>query len=220
MELESLKYIWHTLEAPPVQTPDRQALLALMDPRRRGRGPVARMRRNLIGEGILLFVAYTPAVLCYRLEFEGRLSAISWVLLLLAAAFFGYYYRTYRLLKEMQCVTCQVKTNLARQVKTLKKYIRFYLLAGTGMIPVTFLLCYAIVRWKMPSVFSHPASPASHSLYLRLHPIPWWGNPVFWFILMAPLTIGIYYANAWYINRLYGRHIKKLQELLQEMETE
>jgi hypothetical protein len=37
---------------------------------------------------------------------------------------------------------------------------------------------------------------------------------------MVPLTIGVYYANAWYINRLYGQHIKKLQELLQEMETE
>ena len=210
MELESLKYIWHSLETPPAQTPDRQDLAALLE--KRSRGPVARMRRNLIGEGILMFLTYTPAVLCYLLAFDGRLSAISWLFALLAAAFFGYYYRKYRLLKEMQCVTCQVKT--------LKKYVRFYLLAGTAMIPVSFSLSYAIIRWKMPSVFTYPSSPAGHSLYLHLHPIPWWGNPVFWLILMVPLTIGIYYANAWYINRLYGRHIKKLQELLREMETE
>jgi hypothetical protein len=218
MELESLKYIWHSLEAPPAQSMDRQELMALLE--RRSRGPVARMRRNLIGEGILMLVTYTPAVLWYLLAFDGRLSAISWLFALLAAAFFGYYYRKYRLLKKMECVTCQVKSNLARQVKTLKKYIRFYLLAGTAMIPVSFFLSYVIIRWKMPSVFTYPSSPAGQSLYLHLHPIPWWGNPVFWLILMVPLTIGIYYANAWYINRLYGRHIKKLQELLQEMETE
>jgi hypothetical protein len=170
------------------------------------------MRRNLIGEGILVFVTYTPAILCYLLAFDGRLSAISWLFTLLAAAFFGYYYRKYRLLKEMECVTCQVKSNLARQVKTLKKYIRFYLLAGTAMIPVSFSSAMRSSAGKCRS--------AGHSLYLRLHPIPWWGSPLFWFILMVPLTIGIYYANAWYINRLYGRHIKKLQELLQEMETE
>ena len=209
MELESLKYIWHTLETPPAQTPGWQDLAALLE--KRSRGPVARMRRNLVAETILMFVTYTPAVLCYLLAFDGRLSAISWLFALLAAAFFGYYYRKYRLLKEMECVTCQVKSNLARQVKTLKKYVRFYLLAGTAMIPVSYLLSYAIIRWKRP---------AGRSLYLRLHPIPWWGNPVFWLILIVPLTIGIYYANAWYINRLYGRHIKKLQELLHEMETE
>jgi hypothetical protein len=209
MELESLKYIWHSLETPPAQTPGRQDLAVLLE--KRSRGPVARMRRNLIGEAILMFVTYTPAVLCYLLAFDGRLSAISWLFALLAAVFFGYYYRKYRLLKEMECVTCQVKSNLARQVKTLKKYVSFYLLAGTAMIPVSYLLSYAIIRWKMT---------VGQSLYLRLHPIPWWGNPLFWLILMVPLTIGIYYANAWYINRLYGRHIKKLQELLQEMETE
>ena len=209
MELESLKYIWRSLETPPAQTPRRQDLAALLS--QRSRGPVARMKRNLIGEGILVFVTYTPAILCYLLAFDGRLSAISWLFMLLAAALFGYYYRKYRLLKEMECVTCQVKSNLARQVKTLKKYVRFYLLAGTAMIPVSYFLSYAIIRWKMP---------AGHSLYLHLHPIPWWGNPLFWFILMIPLTIGIYYFNAWYINRLYGQHIKKLQELLQEMETE
>ena len=217
MELESLKYIWHSLEAPPAQTPGRQDLAALLE--KRSRGPVARMRRNLVAEAILMFVTYTPAVLWYLLAFDGRLSAVSWLFALLAAAFFGYYYRKYRLLKEMECVTCQVKSNLARQVKTLKKYVRFYLLAGTAMIPVSYLLSYAIIRWEMP-VFTYPSSSAGQSLYLRLHPIPWWGNPLFWLILMVPLTIGIYYANAWYINRLYGRHIKKLQELLQEMETE
>jgi hypothetical protein len=210
MELESLKYIWRSLEAPPAPEPDRNVMLALLE--QRSRGPVARMRRNLVGEGILLLITYIPGILCYILEFEGRLSALSWLLGLLAIAFGAYYYRKYRLLSEMQCFTCQVRSNLSRQVNTLKKYTRFYLLAGTGVIPVTFFLAYAIIAWKLPS--------AGSALYYRLHPMPWWANPIYWMILLVPVTIGSYFANAWYVNKLYGRHIKKLQDLLREMDEE
>ena len=30
-----------------------------------------------------------------------------------------------------------------------KKYTRFYLLAGTGMIPLMYLLSWLIIRWKL-----------------------------------------------------------------------
>src|ERR1700729_1657984 len=136
MELESLKYIWHSLEAPTDDRHDRQALLALL--KKKSQAPVARMRRNIIGEGILLFVAYTPAILIFLLGFNGRLVAISWLFICVLVLFFGYYYCKYRLLNKMQCPTCQLKSNLARQVRTLKRYTRFYLLAGTGMIPLAY----------------------------------------------------------------------------------
>ncbi len=211
MELENLKYIWHTLESPPAPTPDREQLLALLQ--KRSRGPVARMRRNLMAELLLVAITYIPGIGFYLVEFEGRLSAISGLLFLLAAFFCGYYYRKLRLLKEMQCVSCEVRSNLARQVGTLKKYTRFYLLAGTLMIPVTALIAYVLFRWRLPY-------PAVTELYHRLSPAPWWTNSIFWLVLLAPLTIAIYYFNAWYIHRLYGRHIKKLQRLLQEMDEE
>ena len=44
------------------------------------------MRRNLIGEGILSSVTYTPAILCYLLDSIGRLSAFSWLFAGLAAS--------------------------------------------------------------------------------------------------------------------------------------
>jgi hypothetical protein len=195
MELESLKYIWHSLEVPAPGEQERQALLALLE--KKSQAPVARMRRNIIGEGILLLVAYTPAILIFLLGFNGRLIAISWLFLSVLVLFFAYYYCKYRLLNKMQCPTCQLKSNLARQVRTLKRYTRFYLLAGTGMIPLAYVVAYFIIRWKMPSV-----------------------NPNPWLILLVPITIGTYYLNACYINRLYGRHIKKLQDLLQELDSE
>jgi hypothetical protein len=65
------------------------------------------------------------------------------------------------------------------------------------MIPLAYVVAYFIIRWKTPSI-----------------------NPDPWLILLIPITIGTYYLNACYIDRLYGRHIKKLQELLQELESE
>jgi len=220
MELESLKYVWHSLEAPPALGQDRRALQAILQ--RKSQAPVARMRRNLIGEGILLLVAYTPAILCFLLGFDGRLAAISWLFVLMAAIFIAYYYRKYQLLNEMQCPTCPLKANLARQVEALKKYTRFYLLAGTGMIPLMYFLSYVIIRSKLPSALGAfgEGGSATSALYQRLHPAPWWGSPVFWLILLIPMTVGIYFLNAWYINRLYGRHIKKLEGLLQELDSE
>jgi ABC-type Fe3+ transport system permease subunit len=211
MELENLKSIWNELETQPTPEKDGELILALLQ--KRSRGPVARMRHNLIRELLLISVTYIPVIIFYLVEFEGRLSAISGLLFLLGLFFCGYYYRKMKLLKEMQCVTCMVRPNLARQVETLKKYTRFYLLAGTLIIPFTAIYVYAILRWKLPHA-------SGLRLYHQLSPAPWWTNSIYWLLLLAPLTIVIYYLNAWYINRLYGRHIKKLQELLREMDEE
>lgn len=210
MELESLKYIWHTLEPPPALVKDREELRALL--LRKSQAPVARMRRNLIAEAVLLLAGYIPAVLCFLLGFGGRLVAISWLFALILVFFFIYYYFKYRLLKKMQCPTCQLRSNLARQVDTLKKYTRFYLLAGTGMIPLTYVIAWLLIRWKLPSAIS--------PIVQRLHPAPWWASPAVWLIALGPLTVALYFANALYIKRLYGRHIKKLQDLLHELDAE
>lgn len=212
MELESLKYVWHNLEVRPRESHHSDAeIIALLH--KRSKGPVAKMRRNLLAELILVLVTYIPAGLFYLIDFEGKLSGVSWLFGLGMVLFAGYYYRKDRLLKGMLCVSCQVRSNLQRQITTLKKYIRFYTLAGTIMIPVMTICTYLIVRWKFPP------SPGS-ALFYRIAGTPWWENPLSWLSLLVPVTIGVYYVNVWYVNKLYGRHIQKLQELLREMEGE
>ncbi|HEY4061902.1 MAG TPA: hypothetical protein VGM30_08370 [Puia sp.] len=210
MELESLKYIWHNLPTPVVREPEEEVLALLQ---RRSRGPVARMRRNLVAELVLIVVTYTPAILFYWIDFGGRLASIGWMLLSLMVFYGGYFYRKNLLLQQMQCVQCEVRSNLQRQLHTLTKYVRFYLLAGTLLLPAMVLLAWFIIRWQLPSV------PGS-ALFYRLEYPHWWSRPLFWVFLLAPFTGVSYYFNKWYVNKLYGRHIKKLQELLQEMNEE
>ena len=38
------------------------------------------------------------------------------------------------------------------------------------------------------------------------------------FAVAAVCTIAVYFLNRWYIHKLYGRHVRKLQELLREMD--
>jgi hypothetical protein len=210
MELESLKYIWHSQETPEARQPDAE-LLALLQ--KRSRGPVARMRRNLLAELILIVITYTPAILFYWIDFGGRLAGVGWLLLLTMGFYGGYFYRKNKLLQQMQCVQCEVRSNLQRQLTTLKKYVRFYLLAGTLLLPAMVILSWLIIHWQLPSV-------PGNALFHRLEQPQWWARPLLWLLLLVPVTIGSYYLNACYVNKLYGRHIRKLQELLQEMNEE
>jgi hypothetical protein len=219
MELDSLKFIWNEQEMPTVHMPDRSAVIALLQ--KKSQGPVARMRRNLAIELTVVILAYTPTILFYWMDFGGRLSPIGWLMLGIMIFFGFYYYRKDKILREMQCVQCEVRSNLERQVKTLQKYCRFYLLVGTFMIPAMVVLCWLIIRWQLP-----PA-PGSGIAYRLLHPHWWasplwwlWSHPWFWLLLLGIATVGSYYLNAWYIDKLYGRHVKKLRDLLQEMNEE
>jgi hypothetical protein len=199
MELENLKQLWRRIEVKPVRTEETERLIALLG--KRSHGPVAKMRRNLLGELILVIATYIPVILYYFFGSAGKLSEIAWFLLLLLLSFTIYYYRKDRLLKEMLCVSCRVRSNLELQVSSLQKYIRVYALAGTIAVPVIGLLSLAVIYWKLP------ASPG-------------WKNLLPWATALAPVTIGCYYINTWYVRKVYGRHIRKLKDLLEEMNEE
>ena len=65
------------------------------------------------------------------------MSEVSWFMLFIGLLFVLYYQRKNKLLNEMECLSCQVKSNLQTQTTTLEKYIRFYLLGGTALAPVS-----------------------------------------------------------------------------------
>src|ERR1700753_2583602 len=112
MELESLKYIWQCLEVAPAQEPDKAALLALLQ--KKSRGPVAKMRRNLLLECFVVAITYIPTILFYWIDFNSKLTAIAWMFLALMIVLGIYYYRKNGLLKQMLCTQCHVRSNLER----------------------------------------------------------------------------------------------------------
>ena len=201
MELETLKAIWQDQQLPRDGETSREDLLALLQ--KKSGSPIARMRRNLRKEAILLVISYIPIIIFYWIAFGGRLSGISWVMFGFLVLFSGYYFFKNRLLKQMLCVSCEVRSNLSRQLTTLRKYIRFYFWTSTLIIPVTPVVAFTLV------MYSRPANDP---------PYHWLRGISLLFLLILVLTVGMYFFNRWYINRLYGRHIGKLQQLLREMD--
>ena len=199
MELETLKSLWQAQDTPPVTETSREELLALLQ--KRSDGPITRMRRNLRKEVILMIISYSGCIVFYLLAFNGDMSGVAWLFAGLLVFFFVYYYRKNQLLKRMQCVSCEVRSNLAGQLKTLQKYLRFYFWSSTLIVPVTLFVAF--------------------ELALNSHPVPhssWWWRLTLLFTLGATLTVAVYFLNRWYIHKLYGRHVRKLQDLLREMD--
>jgi intracellular septation protein A len=201
MELETLKSLWQEQDTPPVSETSREELLVLLQ--KQSGGPIARMRRSLRKEVIIMIASYLPCILFYRLAFHGQMSNVAWVFVVTIAFFYAYYYQKNKLLKKMQCVSCEVRSNLTGQLQTLQKYLRFYFWSSTIAVPVTIVLAFAIAARS--SDLPNAAFNWNYKISLLL-------------ALIVVCTIAVYFVSRWSINHLYGRHIRKLQEILREMD--
>lgn len=208
MELEQLKNIW-TRETGQQDKKNEDLLQLLSKP---SNSPIAKMKRNLRFELIAVIILYGLTIIYYFFAFEGRMKELSWFMALLGGFFVVYYYRKNKLLNNMQCVSCHVKSNLELQLGTLEKYVRFYLIAGNIIFPLSMLFVGYVGFFLYPERLNTPksllTSPAMQSLAIK------------YLVVTVVLTIGLFFLNKWYVNRLYGRHVKKLKEILSEIKDD
>jgi 4-hydroxybenzoate polyprenyltransferase len=209
MELDQWKDIWKE----EGQQPSNEAakLQSLLD--KKSKSPVAKMKRNLRVELWFVIITYGAMILFYFLAFNGSMSAVSWFMLIIGLLFVIYFQRKNKLLTEMECLSCEVKSNLQKQTTTLEKYIRIYLIGGTVLAPVSLLFFgwffYVKARIKVDDTFFYPGE---HN--------PIWKVILAWVILTAVVTFIFYLLNKWYVRKLYGKHVEKLKEVLSEMEED
>jgi hypothetical protein len=197
MELDNLKAIWKEQDPLPGIQPDMQQLL-----QKKSRGHIARMRRNVRIEAVFMIVSYIPCIVLYLAWFEGRLWFTSLMMFVILVSYCFYFILKDQLLKKMQCVTCEVRSNLARQVNILGKYLRFYLWTTTLVIIVSWFIAYLAIRYALQ--------------FKGLH-APYWLEPLL-IVLVVPCSIGLHFLNKRYFHKLYGRDFHKLQDLLREMD--
>lgn len=218
MELDSLKTLWQDLDANTAHADSDEHILSML--RKRSQSPIAKMRRNLLWELIALVVLYSATIWYYLSAWGGRYWEIGGILFLVGAFCLFYYYRKNKLLSDMQCVVCEVKSNLQRQLVTLEKYVNFYFVAGTLLTPMVYFASGLIVFFKTPQNHATPSGPItdiSASIPIMTHIT----NHKFFtafIVIGVVLAIGSYFLNRWYVNKLYGQHIEKLKDLLSQME--
>jgi len=102
-----------------------------------------------------------------------------------------------------------VKSNLEMQLRTLERYVRFYLLSGTAIIPILFIFLGIVLYYKKPTLNETIFYPSATN--------PVWKFLLAWFILLTISTAIMWVLNRGYVNKLYGRHITKLKQLLAQI---
>lgn len=203
MELDNLKDLWRDLDQKEVhQNTDEQIVMILQ---KKSQSPIARMKRNLLLELIAVIILYSLAIWYFLATAMGRYWEIALLLLSVGVVFIFYYYRKNKLLGEMQCLTCEVRSNLQKQLITLEKYVQFYFVSGIILTPVAYFASGLIVLFKSP--VQNAAAGFTES-----------GEYIVFIVIGLLITIGSYFLNKWYIKKLYGQHIKKLKELLLQMD--
>jgi hypothetical protein len=222
MELDSLKDIWKDLDEADLQ-PGRDVPISSML-QKRSQSTIARLKRNLNRELIAVLILYSLTI-WYIIAFQRMYSELAVLLALVGGAFLFYYYRKSKLLKQMECVACEVRSNLKQQLGTLEKYVRFYFIAGTILTPLAYFAAGMIILFNGQEVNSHmvdvsiDAQTSVSQMPIAQHI----SNHRFFVLFLsigAVLTLSSYFINRWMISKLYGQHIQKLKDLLTQMDEE
>lgn len=222
MELDSLKDIWKDLDEADLQ-PGRDVPISSML-QKRSQSTIARLKRNLNRELIAVLIIYSLTI-WYIITFQRMYSELAVLLALVGGAFLFYYYRKSKLLKQMECVACEVRSNLKQQLGTLEKYVRFYFIAGTILTPLAYFAAGMIILFNGQEVNSHMVNVSIDAqTSVSQMPIAQHISNHRFFVLFlsigAVLTLGSYFINRWLIGKLYGQHIQKLKDLLTQMDEE
>ena len=205
MELDSLKAIWKESTFLPTATTQLELEQMLS---KKSQSPIAKIKRNLFWELMVVVILYTSTIIYYFIENSGMSIASAWMLIVMGLLYLLYYVQKKKLLKKMECITCEVKSNLSTQLSTLEKYIKIYLWAGTLLVPLIMIFFFIIGYIYLPDVekLKMQKTPYSTPAYVIVS-----------IVFSAILTLPIYFLNKWYVHKLYGQHVKKLRIILNEM---
>lgn len=205
MELDQLKEMWGDVATVKKVSSDEEIQAML---RKKSKSPIAKMKRNLFVEMLVVVILYGVTITDYFLTLKGMMLGLAWLMLASFLLYMIYYVRKRKLLNDMECVSCEVKSNLQQQLRTLEKYIRLYLYLGTLFFPLIMIFTGVILFLYAPEVKNQ--QPA----------VPLWAFVTALSVISLVLTIPMYFLNKWYMRKLYGQHVEKLKAIVNEMSAE
>lgn len=200
MELDDLKSIWRQPEFEPKQ----EAEIATMI-KGRSNSIISKLKRSVWFELIFTLVCGL-GLGGYALTLErGAMMYTIVSLIILFVLYLIYYIKKIILLNEFDPSTETLKSSLQNLLDRLTTYLNFYKKSYAVLYPIYFCLglLFGALERGMDDFLQHVSQPRT-ILYLILL------AGVFFFT-----TIWI---TNWYLKKLYGNHLDKLKELLQELQ--
>lgn len=202
MEIEDLKDIWRKQSAG--FTPKNETELAFML-KRDSTSIIARLKRNVWFEVIFTFIGGL-GLLGYALTLpSGSLKWTSISILVLFCVYLIYYFKKLRLLNRFIHENNNLKENLHGLISSLKGYLKFYKRSYTILYPVYFILGLLFTAVEQGSDgFLHKITKPE--IFVTL------------FIGAAAFFVCSTWLTRWYLKKLYGNHLEKLEGIARELE--
>ncbi len=200
MELDELKSIWkNTRPFPAKQAEEIAAML-----KGSSNSIVAKLKRSVWFE-LTLTIVFGGIMLYYAFTLPS--GAMKWSivsLLILFLAYLVYYVKKIQLLNHFDPSQQNIRENLENLIIDLKAYLQFYKTSYLVLYPVYFILgiLFAALERGFDNFMHRLTDP---QMILKL-------------VLLAGLimTVSLVFTN-WYLKKLYGNHLEKLQSLLQDL---
>lgn len=203
MELDDLRRQWQQPDAtpPPVSSAELDGMLT-----HKAGGLVDTMRRNTWYEAVLtlLIVAAAPFY-AWSVWGDSLQLLLAASMLLVAVILLANYYQQLGLLRRMSQPEMQVRVHLGALCAGLRQRLHFYYRLTLATSPAMLLL---LMGFHVGKELAHPG--AFHWKYILL-------LAAAYAALGAALQYGIAYLTRWYLQRLYGRHLDRLEASLREL---
>lgn len=203
MEIEDLKHIWRKQNED--FTPKAETELATML-RGRSRSIITRLKRNVWSE-IAFTLVGAIALIFYALQLpDGYLKWTSISILILFGLYSTYYLKKLTVLNRFDSNHENLKANLEQLIVSLKGYLKFYKRSYSILYPVFFLLALLFIA------IEHGATGFFHKV----------GRPEVYLILLPGAALFFVFSTkltSWYLKKLYGNHLEKLERLLRDLKV-
>lgn len=208
MELDDLRRHWQQPEpvAPPALTSrDLDALL-----KGRTSTPIEKMRRNAwleIGLTLMVNLALLVALALMRKPLYPHylFSTLMLVIVVVVLIMLAYYYRLLGVLKRMMEPATSIHRHLTTLAQGLRQLLSFY---------------YRLTLWMGPAVMLLMLGYYTGAELARPGPMRWSFLASFAMGMLVagiPMQLGIVYGTRWYLQRLYGCHLDRLEGQLREL---
>ena len=198
MELDYLKKPWQ--QATEKSRPADTNIMELIQ--NKSYGPVATLKNRFKKQMIIIPLLFSFVLVQLSWHHNIYYNISFWLFLIAGIAMSGYFLYSYLLISKLQHMEHPVKANLEKQVNLLEKGYKWRLMGVRTLFVVYIILLEMLMYYKQePSLVKWYAQP----LAIRL-------------LCYAALAIAFFFITRIVVNYKYGKHIRYLKELVQQMQ--
>jgi hypothetical protein len=201
-ELDDLKSIWK--QQGNLGNKDEADIARMLQGR--SQSIVSKLKRSVWFE-LIFTIAVGIAMAVYGLTTKS--GAMAWMVLTLSVIFvvyLFYYVKKIILLNRYTLHSANVKHNLQQLADRLTAYLQFYKRSYAILYPAYFLL--GLFFGAMESGMDAFVEKFTH-----------WKTLAWFCVFTLVFMAGLYQITNWYLKKLYGNHLTKLKDLLNELEN-